>query len=228
MSENCHICGMELDYSEASEEMSCALCGKRETSTVRCRAGHYVCDACHAGGMGEIVAICAEAASRDPLVTLERLMARPACHMHGPEHHVMVGASLISAYRASGGDVDLTVVLPEMARRGSRVPGGVCGAWGACGAAISAGMFVSIVTGATGLKRREWSLSNRMTSLALARISSVGGPRCCKRDSYAAVQEAAAFSEDVLGVTMERTHPRCSRSAQNEQCISARCPYVGA
>jgi hypothetical protein len=26
------------------------------------------------------------------------LMAMPFCHMHGPEHHVMVGAALLTAY----------------------------------------------------------------------------------------------------------------------------------
>lgn len=29
------------------------------------------------------------------------------CHMHGPEHHIMVGAALLTAYKNAGGDIDL-------------------------------------------------------------------------------------------------------------------------
>ena len=29
------------------------------------------------------------------------------CHMHGPEHHVMVGAALLTAYKNAGGAINL-------------------------------------------------------------------------------------------------------------------------
>ena len=55
------------------------------------------------------------------------LRPRPAddgdafCHMHGPEHHVMVGAALLTAYKNAGGELDLEPALQEIASRGRYV-----------------------------------------------------------------------------------------------------------
>lgn len=62
------------------------------------------------------------------------MMSLPTCHMHGPEHHIMVGASLITAYHNAGGELEMDWALSEIVRRGKQVPGGACGNWGACGA----------------------------------------------------------------------------------------------
>ena len=155
-------------------------------------------------------------------------MRLPFCHMHGPEHHVMVGAALLTAYRNAGGDLDLSPALAEMMRRGRKVPGGACGYWGACGAGISAGMFLSIATEATPLTAEPWGLANRMTSKALLEIGRVGGPRCCKRDSYLSILAAVDFVREELGVPMERPEIVCTRSAKNNQCIGKRCPFAPA
>ena len=40
--------------------------------------------------------------------------------MHGPEHHVMVGAALLTAYKNAGGDIDLHSALIEMLNRGKK------------------------------------------------------------------------------------------------------------
>ncbi len=50
--------------------------------------------------------------------SLKKLMDQPFCHMHGPEHHVMTGASLLTAYKNAGGDIDLKQALVEMTNRG--------------------------------------------------------------------------------------------------------------
>ena len=73
------------------------------------------------------------------MIILNQMMSRPSCHMHGPEHHIMVGMALLTAYRNSGGNIDLKKALAEMSSRGRSVPGGACGFWGACGAGISTG-----------------------------------------------------------------------------------------
>lgn len=55
------------------------------------------------------------------------MMSMSFCHMHGPEHHIMVGAALLTAYKNAGGNIDLNKALLEMYSRGKDVPGGVCG-----------------------------------------------------------------------------------------------------
>lgn len=223
--EGCLICGAPLEYLEEEVEMECALCHRRENSRTRCRSGHYICNACHTSGLEGILALCRASDSRDPIALLEGMMSMPFCHMHGPEHHVMVGAALLTAYRNAGGALDLDRALGEMLARGREVPGGACGFWGCCGAGVSTGIYMSIATGATPLARESWGLSNQMTARALERIGGAGGPRCCKRDSYLAVLEAVRFTREKLGVSMEETHPTCSRSAHNQQCLAGRCPF---
>ena len=142
MKEECLICKAPLEYLPQDEPMECAVCGKREPSKTRCVKGHYVCSDCHPQGMDSILGLCLSEASKDPLAILENMMAMPFCHMHGPEHHVMVGAALLTAYKNAGGALDLPEALREMYRRGKAVPGGACGFWGACGAGISAGQFI--------------------------------------------------------------------------------------
>ena len=227
MKEECLICKAPLEYLTQDEMMECAICHKRELSKTRCTAGHYVCSECHTQGMDSIFGLCLSESSRDPIEILEKMMSLPFCHMHGPEHHVMVGAALLTAYKNAGGEVDLPKALQEMYSRGKAVPGGACGFWGACGAGVSTGQFVSIVTGSTPLAAEPWGLSNQMTAKALESIGKVGGPRCCKRDSYLAILAAIAFAAEHLHVHMETTVPVCTRSGQNNQCIGKRCPFVG-
>ena len=95
-------------------------------------------------------------------------------------------------------------VLVEMMNRGRSVPGGACGFWGACGAGISTGMFVSIITKTSPLTQESWGLSNLMTSKALGEIGKIGGPRCCKRDSYLEILSAIDFVKEHFDVEMEK------------------------
>lgn len=225
MKEECLICQAPLEYLSEGIEMECAICHKKQISAARCINGHFVCDECHTHGVDQIIGVCLRETSRNPYTILSHLMDLPFCHMHGPEHHILVGSALLTAYHNAGGDVDLAKALSEIQARGQKVPGGICGFWGSCGAAISSGMFISIVTGSTPLAGREWGLSNLMTSQSLHTIGQIGGPRCCKRNSYLAITEAVRFARKNLNVEMELTEIHCRHSSQNNQCIGTRCPF---
>ena len=64
---------------------------------------------------------------QNPVAIIMKMMDQPFCHMHGPEHHVMVGSALLTAYKNAGGPIDLPQALMEMMRRGKSVPGGPAG-----------------------------------------------------------------------------------------------------
>ncbi len=225
MKEECLICKAPLEYLNEDIEMECELCHKKEKSKTRCINGHYVCNECHMQGIDSLVGLCLKETSKNPVKILNQMMDLPFCHMHGPEHHVMVGMALLTAYKNAGGEINLEKALIEMNSRGKSVPGGACGFWGACGAGISAGMFVSIVTGSTPLGTDNFALSHKMTSAALGAIGEIGGPRCCKRDSYLSIQKAVEFVKENLGIEMELPEIVCSHSGQNNQCIGKRCPF---
>ena len=225
MQQECRVCGAPLEYLNHSEPMECVFCHKIVQSTARCIHGHFVCDACHTQGIDHIIALCLRETSKNPLEIFDKLIDLPICHMHGPEHHIIVGASLLTAYHNAGGALDLPKALDLMQERGRQVPGGICGFWGSCGAAVSSGIFCSIVTGATPLSEESWRLCNGMTSRSLQSISAVGGPRCCKRNGYLAITEGIRFAAEHLGVQMGSSTITCRHTAQNNQCLGSKCPF---
>lgn len=225
MKEDCLICKAPLEYLEVDEQMECAICHKKENSKTRCVEGHYVCNDCHTTGLDTIIGLCLKETSRDPIYIIKQMMALPFCHMHGPEHHVMVGSALLTAYKNAGGQIDLQQSLCEMMNRGKSVPGGACGFWGACGAGISSGMFISIISKSTPLANEPFALSHKMTAKSLSAIGNIGGPRCCKRDSYLSILSAIDYVKEHFNVEMEKPMVVCEHYKQNNQCIGTRCPF---
>lgn len=181
MGEECLICKDRLEYLKADVLMECAICHKKENSKTRCVRGHYVCNECHTQGMDAIVGLCMAETSKNPVAIIEKMMQMPFCHMHGPEHHVMVGAALLTAFKSAGGEIDLRAALAEMVNRGKSVPGGACGFWGACGAGVSTGMFVSIISGLHAAHGR-----------AVCPVASDDGERAWRRSGRSAARAAAS------------------------------------
>lgn len=223
----CLICGEELQYLEKSELMACVVCNTEHLSNAKCAVGHYVCDECHSKkGIKEIINVCHNSKSRNPIEIARSIMAYPYIYMHGPEHHILVGASLLTAYSNSGGDINLENALSEIEVRGKQVPGGFCGLHGCCGAAVSTGIYYSIITECTPLKKEEWQKSNLMTAAALTAIARHGGPRCCKRDSFLAIREAAAYTEKNSGIKMELPKRiACGFFKENNECLKEGCLF---
>ena len=228
MKEECLICRVPLEYLEKDVLMECEICHKKENSKTRCVNGHYVCNDCHTQGLDSIIGLCMKEKSKNPIDIIEKMMTMSFCHMHGPEHHVMVGAALLTAYKNAGGDIDLHSGLIEMMNRGKSVPGGACGFWGACGAGISSGMFISIISKSTPLANEPFALSHKMTADSLGQIGEIGGPRCCKRDSFLSILTAIDFVKTHFDIEMEKPEVVCRFSSQNNQCIGKRCPFSKA
>lgn len=224
----CLVCGKSLVYTEKAEKLECQMCHQIFESYACCEYGHYVCDGCHEKkGVEVIMEETGKTTSVNPIEIMQEIMENPYIYMHGPEHHILVGAALLAAYKNAGGKVDsFEDALEEMRHRGSEYPGGACGMWGCCGAAVSTGIFMSIILKATPLTGKSWGRANCMTARALEAIGEAGGPRCCKRDSFKAVTEAVNFVEKELGVKMELPEKICCTfSDENAQCLKARCPY---
>lgn len=227
---NCTVCGKPLLYFDEAQDVRCDVCGKPDTGRCICMDGHYVCDACHRErGVEAIMDACLRADERDPIALAQRIMADERIYPNGPEHHTLAGAVLLAAYRNAGGDVDLLHALSELRSRSIQVPGGSCGYWGCCGAAIGAGQFYSIAVGCTPLKRQEWADSARLVSDIMGAIADIGGPRCCKRTSFVALETAARHIERTTGVAMDVPERiTCTFMSGNEQCLRANCPYFPA
>lgn len=227
---NCMICGEELAYRQDYKEVECVYCHGKFESNVTCKSGHYVCDACHSmNALDLIEKYCRETADTNPIDMATELMKNPSVNMHGPEHHFLVPAVLITSYYNIKGDKRSKLKKLAVAKaRAKDVPGGICGFQGNCGAAVGTGIFLSVVTEATPLTKESWGFANLMTGTALIAIGSIGGPRCCKRNVFTAINEAARFADKNQGVKLydyENHMPVCTFKAKNKECIGLACPY---
>jgi hypothetical protein len=144
--------------------------------------------------------------------------------MHGPEHHAIVPAAIIAAVRNTGYPVP-EGAIEKAIERASKVPGGWCGLYGDCGAAVGVGIAVSVLTNATPLTGKERSLALGATSFALSRMLD-SQPRCCKRASRVAVAAGAEYLEDKLNIKLKKSQrTSCAYTVRNQQCAKTECPY---
>jgi hypothetical protein len=200
------------------------------TGDVACAEGHFICDACHAAPAEDFIAsACASSEIADPLRLANTLMGNPSIAMHGPEHHFLVPAVLLTCYYNHRGEPEMKKKKLDLARaRSSQVPGGFCGTHGGCGAALGTGIFISLITGATPLSEEEWRLANTLTARTLQKIADRGGPRCCKRDSFIALIEAVDFLEEHFEVSLPADREAvCRFSRLNRECRLAECDFYG-
>ncbi|MDP4280621.1 MAG: DUF5714 domain-containing protein [Bacteroidota bacterium] len=222
----CLICGEELVYQTDYKTMECYYCKKTFQSNVSCINNHFVCDHCHAqSGMDLIETYCLNSKSVNPADMATEIMHSDKISMHGPEHHFLVPAVLISAYCNATGDDTRLEKLRIARKRAEKIPGGFCGTHGNCGAGVGTGIFISIITKSTPLSKEEWRLSNLITGRSLISIANHGGPRCCKRDVYLALEEAVRFVKEKFNVGLESSKIHCRFSKFNKECLKEECLF---
>src|SRR5690554_5018047 len=96
---DCMVCGSELKYFEDFKKVQCRYCHGNFKSNVICKSGHYICDSCHSMDANQVIEnYCKSTDKTDPMEMAIELMRMPAINMHGPEHHFLVPAVLITSY----------------------------------------------------------------------------------------------------------------------------------
>lgn|ERR1039457_2664126 len=222
----CLICGADLKYFDDYQTQTCYYCKDTFQSNVSCLNNHFVCDECHArSGIELIETYCNHSESINPLEMATEIMHSEKIKMHGNEHHFLVPAVLIAAYCNKTNDPSKSTKISIARKRAEKILGGFCGTHGNCGAGVGTGIFISVITNSTPLAKEEWSLSNLMTGKSLISIANHGGPRCCKRDSYLALNEAIMFLHDKLQVTLESSEIKCEFSENNKECLKSACVF---
>lgn len=148
--------------------------------------------------------------------------------MHCPPHHFLVPAVLLTscALQEEKNRDELEAMLTEADKRAKKVLGGFCGNYGNCGAAVGVGIFLSIYTNTSPLSDTTWQWVNEATGKALLKISSVEGPRCCKRNTFLAFESAVEVIKDHLGLVLQRPEQLvCHYFPNNKECKKEKCPY---
>lgn len=166
--------------------------------------------------------------STSPVHIFRNIAGKAYISIHGPEHHILDGACILTAFRNAGGRIDLDAALETMMREGLRMPGAMCGLWGVCGAVTSVGAALAIIDGTGPLSADgTWGEHMQFTSAAIRELGKINGPRCCKRDAMTAFQNGIAYINSHYPVHLESEEIRCIYSDKNAQCIRTHCPYYG-
>jgi len=222
---NCMVCKSELVYGAKSQESTCYYCGSVSHQSVTCKKGHYVCDACHAKeALLVIEHICSTSKERDMLKLFKQIREHPSIPKHGPEHHAMVPAIIVTAYKNSGGKLPESALKTALSR-GSSIMGGACGFLGMCGAASGVGIGFAILLEASPVTKKERSAAQKVTYAVLGKIAEYEAARCCNREVWTALNIASSLSETFLHVKLlAQMETKCDQKKFNQYCYGKECP----
>lgn len=220
----CILCDRPMISSEKASE--CSFCGRVEKADYLCPEGHYVCEECRTLTAEELIKrTCKHSKERDPVRIANMLMKHPAIPAYGVEHHYLTSCVLLAGMRNLGlfdiqsSSIDRSVALAKI------VPLGSCALWGACGAAIGAGIAFSIAMKVDIMSSDGRSLVLKLVSKALREISEVGGPRCCKASVILTLEMAKRILKARYRVKFGNGGGRCEfgdRALQD--CLKKGCP----
>lgn len=219
----CLFCGFDLVYSDKPQAVMCGICGGTFESTIVCPQGHFVCDTCHSLDiLDQVELVLTGSTDSDPVRLAQSIFELPGLNMHGPEYHSIAPAIIVAAWQNQTGSRD-RAQIHEAIRRGRSIPGGACGSYGACGAALGAGVAYSIIESVTALSSASRADANLATAAALTAIAEHGGPRCCKRETITTIQ---AFAHSTGFFAADSLAPyTCHQCGRMQECIGTRCPF---
>ena len=221
----CMVCGEPVVYLDRDHEETCHYCQESRPANAVCEAGHFVCDACHSQEALEVIErLLLRSAETDLIALLRRVRKHHAIPVHGPEHHSLVPAIIVAAFRNAGGDVADGQIRTAI-QRGATVAGGACAFLGACGAATGVSAAFAILLGANPLKGAERQRLQRVTAEVLGEIAQFAAARCCQRECWLALRAAARLSRSLLPIPLTADAPLpCEQFPLNNECLGPECP----
>lgn len=224
----CAVCGEPLEYHTTLMKYNCYYCDREVESEVVCKVGHYVCDDCHRSDANDFITnACLKYQDTNPIELANQIMDDPIINIHGPEHHYLVPAVLVTCYRNYNNESHFVRAdLASLKSKMMKIPGNICGSHGGCGAILGLGAFVSHITATTPLSTSGWALVHSVTGIGLMHVSKYGGPRCCKRDSYIALLEGMNWLRENNDIELKKSEKiDCHFSEKNKECIKTKCLF---
>jgi len=173
-----------------------------------------------------IIEECLKTNSVSPLDIFENIANMDFIRIHGPEHHILDGAALLTAFYNAGGKIEIKGALEELMKRALAMPGAICGLWAVCGAVTALGAALSIIDGTGPLTDDgSWGRHMLFSSAALTSVAKTAGPRCCKRDGFLSLKEAIRYINENYDIKLEDRDIVCGFFDKNVQCIGEKCPF---
>jgi SAM-dependent methyltransferase len=226
MSAGCMRCSSPLVYFTHDRPMVCCFCGETSPANAACGQGHFVCDRCHSQDADEVIRrICLTSSETDTITLINTIRSHPAVPLHGPEHHFAVPGVIVATYRNLGGDVTDVDISTAM-DRGKGVPGGSCGFWGGCGAALGAGIAFGVILKSSPVTPVQRQVVQELTGALIAGLGGIKAARCCQREIWSVLKKAAEMSARILPIPLKANgNTRCHQMQLNKECPGKPCPW---
>ncbi|UCH98249.1 MAG: hypothetical protein JSV88_15775 [Candidatus Aminicenantes bacterium] len=194
----CQICDSSLAHSDKAIFARCYNCGKGENTYIKCVDDHYLCNSCVSNEiMGTLYEKIPKMTERNPLDIAEKIFIE--CGVSGNTPHPILAGAFLMSFKNTTNSITYGDVL-EGIKRTSKISGGWCGYYGACGAAVALGVCFSIIKKATPMHDKERSLANIVTAHGLQAVASQGGPRCCVGSVRGVLNEGTRLVKIHLGI----------------------------
>lgn len=222
----CLKCNGDLIHDQELVYKKCALCGIEEKTYIACENGHYFCDKCASKNtIDKLFEMVPQITEKNPLEVSEKLFHE--CGIYGNSPHPLATAAFLIAYKNLTGEINNRQIY-EGIERALKIPGGWCGYYGNCGAAVGLGIAIAIITKSTPISDRERSISNIATAKGLLGVADQGGPRCCAASVRRVMEQGIEFAKEYLKVEFpeilnKRTN--CMFSKYNNSCRYNKCKY---
>lgn len=184
--------------------------------------------------VNDINEICLMSNSLSIFELANELLMLDSIRMHGPEHHYLISAVLISIYCNGTKQEELKKeLLEKVLYRANRIQPGSCGYYGVCGGAMAVGSAISIIEGVTPYSQKELRTLSQITLKCLTKLANYTGPRCCKRATYVVLEDVHNWFEQQLqldGKTINNASEKfaCRFSNRNDTCHKGACKYHNA
>ena len=158
------------------------------------------------------------------LKLFKRIRSHPSIPKHGPEHHAMVPAIIVTCYNNSGGVVAENALKTALSR-GSGIIGGSCGFLGMCGAASGVGIGFAVIFQSSPITTTSRARAQQVTHAVLGEIAKYEAARCCNREVWTALSTASKLSETFFHIKLEAlTDFTCDQKKFNQYCYGKLCP----
>jgi hypothetical protein len=183
--------------------------------------------------MPKVLPIILQQSTKDPVDLFETVIselsgiwsASEQLPFHGPWHHGIVPAVILTALKNSGYNYS-NEDIKEGFMRGLKIPAGGCGFCGTCGGGSGVGITISIIQKSTPFHDKERSRGFEAAIKAQERIGKLGGPRCCRLSAYVAIEQSIKYLKKFdHELPEQKMIGRCKIYESNAECHRDRCPY---
>lgn len=171
-----------------------------------------------------ITDFCRICESTDAVCIADQIMELKEVRMHGPEHHYLTAAAILTAY-CNFYHMEKKSLLVKAYVRTNIIPVGVCAMYGCCGALMGAGAATGLLLSAHPFSAEDLRTVNQITAGVQSRLAEYNGPRCCKRAVRISVYEAVQGMNRYMGCSLPVAMPECRFYPGNRECQGKKCEF---